>query len=232
MRIFLAISLSLIAVPASAQVVDHPQPLPDTNERFEAFDIGVRTTVVPNAAYDAYATNDALTQASLGVSHTGGVSGAFALGLGLRWDFGSTMARSRGAEASLLVHRLTVPFEGRFHARPWLYAFARVAPGVVWQRAKVDDASMPEGMRATSWNFATDVSLGASLRFASFADSPESHAPRFWLTPEIGYAWSAGGTSSLGADTDADDPRHFGTLELSRVAVRGAFFRVAVTTTF
>jgi hypothetical protein len=232
MRIFQVIPLLslLLALPARAQVIDRAPR--DTHERFEAFDFGVRTTIVPNSAYDAYSTNDALTQATLGLSHTGGVSGPFALALGLRWDVGSSTARSRGADASLLVHRLTAPFEGRFHARPWLYAFARVAPGVVYQRAKVVDPSMPEGMRGSSWNFATDLSLGASLLFASFDDSPESHAPRFWITPEIGYAWAAGGTSSLGANTDADDPRRFGTLELQKVAVRGSFFRVAITTTF
>ncbi|MGZ3416710.1 MAG: hypothetical protein ACXWUG_32150 [Polyangiales bacterium] len=232
MRIFKAIPLLslLFAVPAEAQVVDYARR--DTHERFEAFDIGVRTTVVPNAAYDAYSTNDALTQATLGLSHTGGVSGPWALALGLRWDLGASTARSRGADASLLVHRITVPFEGRFHAKPWLYAFARIAPGFIWQRAKVDDPSMPEGMRSTSWNFATDLSLGASLLFGSFDDSPTSHAPRFWLTPEVGYAWSAGGTSGLGPNIDADDPRRFGTLELQKVAIRGAFVRVAVTTTF
>lgn len=219
---------ALLLIPRGALAQDEG----GTHTKFWSIDSGVRSTYVKDAAYDPYSHNDALSQWSIGMARTTIVRSNITFAPGFRWDVGSTTATARGADTSLLAHRLTVPLELRLHAENWLYVFGRFAPGAVYQRSRVQDTSMNEPMIDTAWVPAADISLGASFRFASFVDSGESHAPRFWITPEIGYAWAGRASAALSPKTEADDPRAFGTLSMTGVTVRGTFFRVNLTTTF
>lgn len=222
----------LLALPARASAQDVDPTPSDTRVKFWSIDTGARTTFVKDAGYDPYSRNDALTQFSIGMARTTIVRGNFSFAPGFRWDVGSSASTARGAETNLLAHRITVPLEARLHAEPWLYVFGRFAPGAIYQRSRVQDAALSEAMTDSGWVPAADVSIGASIMFASFASSETSHAPRFWLTPEVGYAWAGRASAALSPKTEADDPRAFGTLSMTGVAVRGVFLRVNVTTTF
>lgn len=223
---------ALLLLPETAAAQDLAPTGRDTRVRFWAIDTGVRNTFVKDTAFDPYSVNDAFTQWSVGMSRTSMVRGSFSFAPGFRWDVGSSSATARGATTDLLGHRLTVPLEARFHEASWLYFFGRVAPGAMYQRSKVTDASLGESMTDSGWVPASDFSLGASLMFASFSDDPGSRAPRFWLTPEVGYAWSGRASAALSPKTEADDPRAFGTLSMTGATLRGAFFRINVTSTF
>jgi hypothetical protein len=238
MNKLLFVVLTLIPLPAFADentddvAPEVVAPSRDTHVKFWSIDGGVRTTFIKDAAYDPYSRNDALTQFSLGMARTTIIRGNFSFAPGFRWDFGSSNATARGAETNLLAHRLTVPLEARLHAESWLYVFGRFAPGVMYQRSRVKDGALAEAMTDSGWVPAADVSAGVSMLFASFSGSPTSHAPRFWITPEVGYAWAGRASAALSPKTEADDPRAFGTLSMTGVAVRGAFLRVNITTTF
>lgn len=225
-------ALLLLPATATAQTADGVPSRADTRVKFWAIDTGVRNTFVKDAAYDPYSKNDAMTQWSVGMSRTTIVRGAFSFAPGFRWDVGSSSATARGAETNILAHRLTVPLEARYHEATWLYFFGRAAPGAVYQRSKVNDPSLGEAMIDTGWVPAADFSLGASLMFANFSDDPTSRAPRFWITPEAGYSWAGRANAALSPKTEADDPRAFGTLSMTGVTLRGAFFRINVTSTF
>ncbi len=237
--LLLLVPVSLLVSVASAPsafAADTVEPVTptgaDTRTRFWGIDAGLRVGFLTDSSFDPYSTNDALRQGSIGVTRTSAVRGGWSFAPGARWDVGSATARTRGADVELVVHRLTIPLEGRHHLWPWLYVFGRLAPGVVWQRASVKDASLAEPLRASGWSFAADASIGASILLLSTVDSPTTRAPRMWLTPEIGYGWSTPGPGVLAPATADDDPQTYGSIALSRVAVRGVFFRVGMTFTF
>lgn len=223
---------ALLLIPAAASAQDLAPVGLDTRVKFWSIDTGVRNTFVKDAAYDPYSSNDAFTQWSVGMARTTVVRGSFSFAPGFRWDVGSSSSTARGAVTNLLGHRLTIPLEARYHEAKWLYFFGRVAPGAMYQRSRVTDAALSEPMVDSGWVPASDFSLGASLRFASFSDDPASRAPRFWLTPEVGYSWSGRTSAALSPKTEADDPRAFGTLSMTGATLRGAFFRINVTSTF
>lgn len=188
-------------------------------------DAGLRETLVRDASFDPYSKNDLLPQATVSGARTLWSRERFSLALGLRWDFGSSSAEARGANTSFVTHRFTVPIEGRVTIVDGLYAFGRLAPGGVWQRAKVEDASLAEPLSHSGWVFASDLSAGASVRLFG-------NAPTFWLTPELGYAFAARGAAGLSPDVDSSDPRSFGSLDLKGVSLSGWFARVSVSATF
>jgi hypothetical protein len=231
MKKLLIAALLLIPTRALAQEDVVPAGV-DTHTKFWSIDAGVRNTFIKDAAYDPYSKNDALGQFSIGMARTTIVRSNITFAPGFRWDVGSSTATARGAETSFLAHRLTVPLEARLHAEHWLYVFARFAPGAIYQRSRVVDTSINEALIDTAWVPAADISAGASFRFASFVDSAASHAPRMWITPEVGYAWAGRASAALSPKTESDDPRAFGTLSMTGVTVRGVFFRVNLTTTF
>lgn len=236
-KLTFALFAILVAAPstAAAQTYDAPPESSTrrgTHVKFWSVDMGLRNAWVRDASYDPYSTNDAFTQWSMGMARTTYVRGAFSFAPGFRWDVGSSSATARGAQTNVLAHRLTIPLELRLHADRFFYAFARAAPGLMWQRARVEDASLGEQLADSRWVAAADLSLGASFLMIDPDDDPTSHLPRFWVTPEVGYAWAARGPRGLSPSVDENDPRQFGTLSMNGVALRGMFLRVNITTTF
>lgn len=231
-----AISLGLglvllgAAAPALAQedVVEAPPVEPAADNRVvpTTLDVGVRTTYVRDAGFDPYSSNDALLQGSLGATHTLKVRWPFALAIGGRWDFGASTSKARGAETNLSAQRLLVSVEGRFHlgGRDG-YVFARLAPGGLHLSTSVKDGSLGSAMESGGWVPALDASVGYAWLVGP-RSHPERHRVRFWLFPELGYAWSGAREQALTPSVAADDPRQYGTLQLPSLAVRGPFFRI------
>ncbi len=233
-KLTLALLAAVIAAPsiAAAQTYDVLPARSDTRVRFWSIDTGVRNMWVKDSSYDPYSTNDAFTQWSLGMARTTYMRGAFSFAPGFRWDFGSSSASARGASTNVLAHRLTIPLELRMHVERWFYVFGRAAPGAIWQRARIEDASLGEPLVDSRWVPAGDLSVGASLLAINTDSDASIHIPRFWITPEVGYAWAARGSRALSPKVDENDPRQFGTLSMNGVALRGVFLRVNITSTF
>lgn len=205
----------------------------DTRRSFWKIGMGVRAGRIDNAGFDPFANNSQLWQYSLTATRTLLSTRRFSFAAGASWDVGQRDdTESRGFKTGIAVHRLTVPLEARFHAATWLYVFGRVAPGADYRKAWITDPSSPSGeLDSSAWSPAADFSLGASF-LAGPQGKPESHVPRFWFSPEVGYAW-AGATDLTFAPKGSDsDPQPTGTTNLGELALRGPFARMSVDLSF
>ena len=231
---FILIGLLIPTAAYGQEDTDVPDPVPTMDKRVVSttLDVGVRTTYVRESGFDPYSQNDALVQGTFGATRTIVVRWPFSIAVGGRWDFGGTSSTARGAETNLGVHRLLAPVEGRFHfgGRDG-YFFARVAPGAVRMSASVKDASLDTPMGVTAWTPALDASVGYAWLMGP-RSRPELHRARFWLLPEVGYAWSGSLPMVMGPSVAADDPRQFGSLTMPSLALRGPFFRVGAGLSF
>ena len=201
-------------------------------QNFWKLGAGVRVNDVADAGFDPYAKNDVLVQWSMDAQKTLFLYDRFSFSAGVGWDIGGREgADTRGDASGLLVNRLDVPLEGRYHLAPWLYGFLRVAPGAVVARAHVDDASSSTTLTGGGWGFACDASLGASFLLGSHRHA-EKRLVRVWLTPEAGWAWSTAIPMRLTPSDRGDDPRAVGETDLGSLALRGPFARLTVAMTF
>jgi hypothetical protein len=223
------------AAPSRAESAEAPpQKRADGAPRndFVRFGAGLRMGYVDDAAFDTFSKNDALPQLSLEGTTTLLSAGRVSLAAGLAWDVGGRGNGLRGLDASLTVHRFTAPIEGRWHVKPWLYGFARVAPGAALLFTRVDEPSSQAKLKDSSWAFAGDLSAGASILLGPRNDM-DRRSPRFWVTPEIGYAFT---TSTdlrpkparneddvLGSDAETN---------LGSIALSGLFWRASLAVTF
>ncbi len=185
--------------------------------------VGARTAFISDDAIDRFGKKPSIVQFSLEGDYTVWKRGALGVSAGFAYDVGGSGGETRGTNVFLQVHRLTAPIEGRWAFTPWLYSFARVAPGAVAMAANVEDGSSAETLRGPKWVLATDFRAGAAIRLF----------PHVWLTPEMGYAWTARG--DLHADPGRDEADVLGRdarTNLGSLALNGAFFRVSAAVSF
>lgn len=224
---------STAPAPEQEEGVPPLQSAHDTRESFWKVSAGVRGGRIDDPGYDPFADNSQLWQFSFAATRTLLTAGRFSFAAGLGWDGGvHSDTTARGFSSGIAVHRLNAPLEGRFHVATWLYGFARVAPGAVYRKAWIEDPSSPTAeLDSSAWAFAADFSLGASF-LAGPQGKPDKHVPRFWFTPEIGYAWSGSTELTLAPKGAADDPQPTGTTNLGELALRGPFARMSVDLSF
>lgn len=190
------------------------------------------TGYAPSRGFDTFATNDVLTQFSIDGTLPLLSRGRLVLAAGVGWDVGGRSATVRGLESSLTAHKLYVPVEGRYHFGPGLFVFGKVSPGAVAALASIRDASAPNELSGSGWAFSADASLGGSILLGP-RQRMDKRAVRFWLTPEIGYAYTTSmaiRTNPGRAEKDilgSDENTQLGTLALS-----GIFWRASIGTTF
>lgn len=212
---------------APAEEAPEPTRAPEPF-RLEA---GLRMMHVGNAGLDPYAENDALAFFSLDATKAFAVGRRVAVAIGAEWNVGGTSAAARGADASLTIHRLGVPLEARYHATHWLYGFARVAPGVTSLSATLRDRNGGREASANGWVFSSDFMAGVSFQVAPLRN-PSKRTLRLWLTPEVGYTWSAARTMRFAPEASEDDPRPAGSASLGSLALRGLTYRFTLALAF
>jgi hypothetical protein len=195
------------------------------------FELGYRGSFVREATFDPFSTQDYFAQVSLGGSRTVYTRGRFSFAPGFMWDYGKTGATSRGDAASLEVHRLVIPLEGRLHFGAWGYAFLRTAPGIAEMSAEVDDPASPANLTKSRWLFATDVSAGYAYPLWP-RDNPMDLTPRIWLQADSGYGWITPIGLNLAPDLPSSDPRIASGVDLGSLTMRGAFLRVAAAISY
>ena len=216
--------------PQDADVLTAPAPphaWPASTWRIEA---GYRGSYIPDEGFDPFSKDDYLPQLSLTASRTVWTRGRLSFAPGLAWDHGSRSSNARGATTSLSLDRFTIPLEGRLHVDRWGYAFLRLAPGVVAEGVRVQEASGPAPYTKTGVVFATDLSAGYALPLWRLG-GPASPA-RAWLQADGGYGWVASERLALTPDVASDDPLRTRGVDLGSIATRGAFFRVGVALSF
>lgn len=193
---------------------------------------GVRVGYVPTSGFDRFSSNDVLPQLSIDANYALVAGEKFSFALGAAYDVGGVSSDLRGVDTKLTVHRLTVPLEGRFHATRGIFAFLRVAPGAAAFVTSISDSSAPASLDRTAWAFAADASLGSSFLLGPHRSTSKRQV-RFWVTPELGYAFTTSPSlrSSPARDTDeavgTDGKTNLGTLSTS-----GFFWRVSLALSF
>ncbi len=228
--------------PASSPAASPDRPAAEGPPRHDLvrINVGLRvgylpvglTGYSPSRGFDTFASNDVLSQFSIDGTYPILTSGRFVLGAGAGWDIGGRSDSVRGLESSLTVHRLYVPVEARYHLTSGLFVFGKVSPGAVAALASVKDASAPNDLTGTGWAFSADASLGGSILLGP-RQHMEKRTARFWLTPEIGYAYTS--NAPLRPNPNRPEKDVLGNDEntqLGKVAFSGIFWRASIGMTF
>lgn len=203
-------------------------------------ELGTRVTFVKHAGYDPFSTNDALTQVSLGGARTLWASGPLSYAVSFHWDYGEAHATARGEATQLYAHRIAPGAEARWHFLPQLYAYGRVAPGLMSIRSELQSTPAggtletrgPAGWSPLDvpWVPTLDLLVGAAVE-ALGNRSGSSRDVRLWLLAEGGYGWAGATDLQLQGEGDAL-PQRVAALDLGELALRGATFRISAAATF
>jgi hypothetical protein len=206
-------------------------PLYGSRESFWQGQVGVRSTFVTDPGFDAFASDNALTTFTIGVSRTVFDHDAFSFAPGIFWDYGARSATARGDSASLSSNRLALALEGRYHFVPWAYGLVRLTPTAIQQTAELKDPLADAPFVASAWTFGFDASAGVAFLLGPHAESTGSPV-RWWLATEGGYGFASSASLLMHPDLPANDPRRTGDLDLGSVALAGGFFRIYGSVTF
>ncbi len=217
--------------PAAAPKEQQP---PEGPPRFDLIRVntGFRFNYVTSRAFDQFADSDVLFQWSLDGTYPVFHRGRLVLGAGLGWDFGARGETLRGFESQVVVHRLYVPLEGRYHVLPGLALFGKLSPGALIALSKVKDPSAPDPLTGTGAAFAADLSVGANILLGP-REKMDVRQPRFFLTPEIGYTLTTKAPAHLNPGRAEDDL--LGSDEdtnLRSVAFSGVFWKLTAGLAF
>mgnify|MGYP001348430387 CR=1 FL=1 len=223
------------SAPVLAPVPARDRAAPEGPPRYDLVRVnaGVRVGYLPSRGFDAYSPNDVLEQFSIDGTYPLLRRGSLVLGAGLGWDFGASSDRVRGFESSVTAHRLYVPLEARWHPSPWVFAFGKLSPGAAAVIASVKESSSPGELSGTGWAFSADASVGASILMGPRNKLDKRGVVRFWLTPEVGYAYTT--NASLAVNAGRDEKELLGTDEDTRLrslALSGLFWRASIGATF
>jgi hypothetical protein len=188
---------------------------------------GARVSLLRGSGYDPFSTNDVLSQFSATALRSFTLAPRFATAVGVLWEGGGGQAQARGAEASLSLFRVAAVVEGRFVPRPWLYGFARLAPGWLYGSARLDDRSTVRTLETSLSSFSLDASAGASFRL-----NPGPYPVGVWLFGESGYGWAPASAMRFAPALPGPDADKAGVTPLADLAPRGAFFRFGIAMDF
>jgi len=188
---------------------------------------GIRTSVVRDAGFDPFSTGDLLPQFSVTVMHTLRSGQGFVPALGLAGDVGSSSANARGAEAQLTAWRLALVLEPRFVFSPGLYLGARVAPGLLYTSATLNDGSAPAPLSTAYSTFSVDASLSGGVRL-----NPGMGPIGLWLVADTGYGWAPRRALTLAPELPVRDTNKAGATDLGSLSPRGMFGRVSLAVSY
>jgi hypothetical protein len=203
--------------------------------------VGTRSDLLRSPGLDPFAGQDRLGQTVLAVGYRLGDVDAAGLSLGFEWNHGTSSAPARSAAAELTVDRLTLGIEARYPLLPRLAVFARVAPGLMRDRASLLDQSTPSSSGValygsgeaaqTKWSPAVDVGGGLAWRFAD-VQSPGIPALGFWVIADGGFGYTPAHQLTLHVQSDAQPGRTDEPLRLGSLSLAGAFARARLAVSF
>jgi len=223
----LALAAVTVPLPVAAQVIEQQA----ANEKPATVEgtIGMRGTLIRSNGFDPFSSTDLLPQVSLSLQHPFAREGAFGVAAGVSMDYGEANADARGTPSTFKAWRLSVVLEGRYYPRPYAYAFARLAPGMLRAAAVLNDASSPNGNQlADHFDLpAVDGSAGAAFRISGPANPVAA-----WLCVEAGYGWARSHHLFLTPAAPPRDQAKLAAVDLGTIDPRGAFMRVALAITY
>ena len=208
----------------------HAEPLGSHQPHVEA-SLGVRVSKVASAGYDPFADSDELVQLSLGLGATAIRAGRFSLaGVGF-WDYGGHSSHARGEPTELVVERLTIGPEFRYHVLVPLYVFVHALPAFAFADASLDDSVAGATRQARHWSYGVDAAGGAAFELYG-GRSGESIQPRLWGIAEGGYGYLGTTRLSLSPAADSGAPQRTAAIDLGQLSLAGPYARVSVAVSF
>jgi hypothetical protein len=225
----LQVALGALALSLSSAVV-HAEPLGSHQPHLEA-SLGARVSKVADAGYDPFADSDELAQVSLGLGGTLFAHDRFSLAAVGFWDYGTHSGEARGAQTSLVVHRLSAGPELRYQLIPPLYVFVHALPAFAHSAATLDDGVAAATRSAEHWSYGLDGAAGAAVEIYG-KRSGESWRPRLWVIAEGGYGYLGSTRLSLKAKTDAGAPERTAPIDLGSLSLAGPYVRVSAAVSF
>ncbi len=193
--------------------------------------LGVRTSWVPNEAYNAFDTNDIISFATIGASRAILLSKRLSIAPGVVYESGAQRAKARGADAKLRAHRFGGVAEGRYQLGRDVYVLAKLIPQAIHTRSYLDDESWPATLQKRTWQLGLDASAGAAWNIPRTLGATNRY-PQFWLVAETGYGWTMGKDLELSPDVDSDDPQARIKLDMGKLDLSGIMMRISVAGTF
>jgi hypothetical protein len=188
--------------------------------------LGARALYITSEGYDPFDNNDELTQFSVGFGRSVYAAGRFAVAGLVFYDVGGTSSAARHQPTELMLHRVSLGLEARFHPLAELYGYGRIAPGLVNVSAKLKETASGITLEDQSWIFGVDATVGLAYRFARTSGSTNVG---FWLFVEGGYGVTTSADLSLEPGEDADSaPERMAAVSLGQgaLALSGATFRL------
>lgn len=217
------------AAAADDGVVALDDGLMGTHQAHFYFAAGARVTKISDAAYDPFATQDALAQVSLGLGNVLYRRGSWSTPVAIAWDYGAATAQARGAETSLRSHRFVVVPELRRHFFRRLYAFAKLGLGVSLVNARLEDVALGSERSSESVGFTADPALGVAFEVAG-ARAGYSREPRLWLALEGGYVWTT--STRLRFEPASGAPARTADVDLGELSLSGPSTRLSAALSF
>jgi hypothetical protein len=205
-------------------------PAPAKKEQsFWKIGTGLRVGYITSAAFDPFASSDALPMFSLDATRSFEIAPATSVAVGLRGEIGGRADMARGSRSLVTVSSASIPVEARYRFRPWIYGFAAASPGVAMFDATIRDYGAPgNSIEAAPALFVADLSLGASFGIPLLAKRQKA---RLWFTPEIGYTVSSSRHLTL-APSGRDDRTVSNSVDLGSLSLAGVFWRATSSISF
>ena len=223
------VALGTCALSLTSAVV-HAEPLGSHQPLLEA-SLGARVSKVADAGYDPFADSDELAQVSLGLGGTLFAHGPLSLAAVGFWDYGTHSGEARGAQTSLVVHRLSIGPELRYHLIPQLYVFVHALPAFAHSQASLEDGVAATTRGAEHWSYGLDGALGAAVEVYG-KRSGESWRPRLWVIAEGGYGYLGSTRLLLKAKTDSSAPERTAPVDLGSLSLAGPYLRISAAVSF
>jgi hypothetical protein len=223
----LALAAAALPRPVAAQWIEQEA----ANQKPETVQgtIGMRGMLIRSTGFDPFSSNDMLPQVSLSLQHPFTRRSAFGFSAGVGMDYGEANSDARGTPSTFKAWGLSVLLEGRYYARPYAYAFGRLAPGLLRAAAVLNDASSPNGNQlADHFDLpALDTSIGAAFRVSGPANPVAA-----WICLEGGYGWARSHHLYLAPAAPPRDQAKLAPVDLGTIDPRGAFMRIALAITY
>jgi hypothetical protein len=147
------------------------------------------------------------------------------------WDYGTHSGEARGGQTSLVVHRLSVGPEVRYHLVKPLYVFVHALPAFAHSEASLDDGVAAATLSAEHWSYGLDGAAGAAVEVYG-KPSGESWRPRLWLIAEGGYGYLGSTRLSLKAKADSGAPERTAPVDLGSLSLAGPYLRISAAVSF
>lgn len=218
--------------PAVEPDIDYSQLPLGTRQQHFMLTAGARFGFVPSDGYDVFSKNNLLSQFSLGVGRTVFARDRLSAVAELFWDYGTRQAEARQEPTELFTHRFTAAAEGRYHLWYRWFAFVRLAPGAMLNKATLRNRLTGATLSSDAWAFAVDLTAGSAFEVAGPKDGADREG-RFWVTAEGGYGFSS--AVDLNFESDDDDPSapaRDAAESLGDLSLSGPLFRLALLATY